>query len=1119
MSEKSVSAQGFSFLKDEPAAEDSFGPHSKLASAIGQLISDDPEIKIIGILGPWGSGKSTVVRAIESQLRGKSKKVHFFTYDAWLHQSDPVRRSFLESLVGFLGQNGMADPEKWQKRLEELNGTVERTETETAPVLTTSGTLILSSLALVPFGVALLGYDAVKDAVADPPSRWAAGVLAAGIGLSLAPAIAALVMYLAWRPWGTKIFTRAFWSEHKSPHEKESILGILTDRKLDRVLSVTARQPEPTSIEFQQLFRELMTEAVREGHNFIFIIDNLDRLAEKEALQIWSAVRAFFLDSSDMPLSKKLSYLPTVILPVDANSIRRMFAVEHGDQDAKDLSRAFMDKTFDITFDVPEPVMSDWQDYLSKQAEKCFGSLIQESDIYWITRFLDDKRRSKGGLATTPRSINKYINHIAALYAQRSSSEIDVPTLAFYAAFSHLIQEGVLDLIQIDGPSSVPPSPNWKVQVAAIHYGVPLPKARQILLSDPIRDAIQQLDHETFRELRDIPGFSTELRRVLSNPVISQSGGEPVFGFVTNAALLIGGGSLSNEHWLAETWQLLSKQYLESTNPGKPPADLKARIEVFLANAPPEIRRRLLDVSSAKISGMINDANINQPTAVAIGAADRLILEARSWGLDEPWFAPALVPPNFLVLLSRSVTAPNFWRRLKSTHKMADLGPILADNLRNSTSHAIVPPCIRIILDKDFVGIAKPVDGDWDGVITVASDLLRNQSGSLANVGSAAESLGLLQRHSNEAAASVVGIINEGHLVNRLNEAFSAGEQAMLAAGLSFNMAKGADFAAPAGASWPNFLEKFSQAPSRIATYLAEFFGPVIAPTIWGALDRAPSARPLILAVIDHLLSNAGLGSLNVDKVVAEIASYLKPLTPAQQRPFVFRLKNYAGFWNELEHLQDNAIFLQVARILKSGAADDQEKVKELVRNRLASATPEQWKLAIEKGGSLYALATVFATECPELPAKSGLHAALISYGSLLVATRDRNQTKRWFTLTRNLVDSAGKKVVASVADLIAQGGHVGDLLALLRESDGKLLSSGNMKPEAIVRTVILPLLDTGPGRKWVENHYDKLKPSVSKSAHDAIAGLRNEVDRLARSSSKGRQEDAARLRKLFGFK
>lgn len=86
------------FLSDKPEGIDSFQSqaHTKIANVIAEVIKKG-EIKLIGLEGEWGSGKSNIVKLLEKILSGE--EYIFYTYDAWGHQEDLQRRSFLENLT------------------------------------------------------------------------------------------------------------------------------------------------------------------------------------------------------------------------------------------------------------------------------------------------------------------------------------------------------------------------------------------------------------------------------------------------------------------------------------------------------------------------------------------------------------------------------------------------------------------------------------------------------------------------------------------------------------------------------------------------------------------------------------------------------------------------------------------------------------------------------------------------------------------------------------------------------------------------------------------------------------------------------------------------------------
>src|SRR4051812_25816048 len=93
------------FIKDSPCGEDLFesGSQKRTAVAIAEHIRNNTSShKLIGLDGDWGAGKSNVISIVNKEL-GKSH--HLFIYDAWSHQVDLQRRSFLEELTDDLQKN------------------------------------------------------------------------------------------------------------------------------------------------------------------------------------------------------------------------------------------------------------------------------------------------------------------------------------------------------------------------------------------------------------------------------------------------------------------------------------------------------------------------------------------------------------------------------------------------------------------------------------------------------------------------------------------------------------------------------------------------------------------------------------------------------------------------------------------------------------------------------------------------------------------------------------------------------------------------------------------------------------------------------------------------------
>src|SRR5438045_4179314 len=102
--------QPVSLLSDQPASSDEFnaGAHGKVAAAIAHLVRTEQGGRAIGLEGTWGSGKSTVVRIMRDALveEGADVDIETVVFDAWAHQGDPLRRTFLEKLADGLEAAG-----------------------------------------------------------------------------------------------------------------------------------------------------------------------------------------------------------------------------------------------------------------------------------------------------------------------------------------------------------------------------------------------------------------------------------------------------------------------------------------------------------------------------------------------------------------------------------------------------------------------------------------------------------------------------------------------------------------------------------------------------------------------------------------------------------------------------------------------------------------------------------------------------------------------------------------------------------------------------------------------------------------------------------------------------
>src|SRR5580700_2094501 len=172
-------------LPDEPTTRDVFGSHERVASAIAQLISSETVGRTVAITGPWGSGKSSVLRMVRERLNQTSD---VFIFDAWAHEGDPLRRTFLQRLIDFLVQDR---PDQELAALSrDLVLRKKSLEVTTTPVLTWEAKLVALALILTPVGLAIF-----SAALGKPSAWWGWAVL--GLALPLLPTAVLVVFFLA----------------------------------------------------------------------------------------------------------------------------------------------------------------------------------------------------------------------------------------------------------------------------------------------------------------------------------------------------------------------------------------------------------------------------------------------------------------------------------------------------------------------------------------------------------------------------------------------------------------------------------------------------------------------------------------------------------------------------------------------------------------------------------------------------------------------------------------------------------------------------------------------------------------------------------------------------------
>ena len=73
--------------------EEKFG-HETYAKTILKIIEDNPKPMTIGLLGGWGTGKSSIMNILKNKINS-NQKICVVLFNAWKHKGDSFRRQLL----------------------------------------------------------------------------------------------------------------------------------------------------------------------------------------------------------------------------------------------------------------------------------------------------------------------------------------------------------------------------------------------------------------------------------------------------------------------------------------------------------------------------------------------------------------------------------------------------------------------------------------------------------------------------------------------------------------------------------------------------------------------------------------------------------------------------------------------------------------------------------------------------------------------------------------------------------------------------------------------------------------------------------------------------------------
>jgi energy-coupling factor transporter ATP-binding protein EcfA2 len=537
-------------LDDSPAGQDDFEgqAHVSVARAIAALLTHETGGRVVGLEGPWGSGKSTIVRLIEGYFAEDSGgsdqgQPRLLVFDTWAHQGDPLRRTFLEKLLDVLVVWKWMDAKDADEQRGQLTGRSLNIHTTSKPRLTPQGIIASTAALLVPLGIALF----------DNTFRHNHGQLALlGLILTLAPFIFLFLMGAAIAVTSAVAKKRSLSGFWKRVSEAPVLSFFVRDEEKDETTE-SIEHGEPTSVEFERFFRTILSTTLLEGRQLVLVLDNLDRVNADDARELLATMQTFTGSGrgSSEPWSKRL----WTLIPYDLDGLRRLW---DGDEDDQSLvSDAFLDKLFEVRFDAPPLVLSDWRHYLFTQLTEALPSLDETTR----NRLVRLRAQYAAGWPTgriaseepTPRQLKQFVNQIGAIWRQRQ----DLPIL-HVAYYCLLVRDGADVSTALSSDTTVPPrlryllsSPSLPEDLAAMYFGTSPALGQQLLLRSPLEAALTKRDVLEVQRLAGVSGFA-EVLDAFDLESWSADGGSELSlnaGVLSDAGVL---GDSSLQDWVAD---------------------------------------------------------------------------------------------------------------------------------------------------------------------------------------------------------------------------------------------------------------------------------------------------------------------------------------------------------------------------------------------------------------------------------------------------------------------------------------------------------------------------------------------------------------------------------------
>lgn len=451
-------------ISDQPAETDEFGGHTRIADAVWELVTTEPGGRAVGLEGEWGSGKSSIVKHLVARSHNDPNTA-VVEFDAWEHEGDPLRRSFLATLVQCLGDKGWLSS-NYARRLFATLKKRERIGTVQPIPPSRSDYIGAFFVALLPLGYVLVGFSLTHQ--------------------SPLAAIAGLVCFLSAPAYF--VLASHWWTPPK--------IGLLISQFPTGTTSTEI--PDPTTIEFLEHFHKILDRALQDQRRkVVVVIDNLDRLSAQDARAVWATLRAFFGSPSN-DRSRLTAERLWLVVPFGVLSKPEDQLVDETRTRTWSDDDNFLRKVLQLRIKVPMPVASKWIDYVDTVVSRVLPDHPleeREQSVRIIRRYI------ALGHEPNPRRLKEIANELG-LYHRIWHDDIPLGVITYYVLFRGSINQNSLTTGDLPRAEFRPLLPTDCIpDLASLYYGVPQELALQLLLRQPLMEALTDGNGQAISDL------------------------------------------------------------------------------------------------------------------------------------------------------------------------------------------------------------------------------------------------------------------------------------------------------------------------------------------------------------------------------------------------------------------------------------------------------------------------------------------------------------------------------------------------------------------------------------------------------------------------------------------